>query len=688
MNIPDFSELYKNLVRSNWQEGENLYQKVLIPWQDKADQAMKHLKVYGNIEAKTWQCEGKKDLCDLYALSRVSDILLLPFQSGSHDIKCVPQISLQERSEFFIRLGMQPIEQATFHPFYHEVVEVVQSPDPSEPISLVEIIWPGFMLGSMMFCRAGVKVCGGTNYINKETAENSVLYFTYRRRNRPTKDLSMGWGSNSQWSTDFRRDYQDDLAFYYNVDGSDDILFPKPKDDPDPEEEEKRLRQAERIELLVNRCFVVTHELHHEPYSELLPTTAVEQWPYHDSYIEPKTTWSLTKHGKLTPEQEALIPMYREKWRKVTLSTEPIDISKATKAIAAFYHSMNIEFIVCDSPIEALNYLSSSLKQEDTPYLEVLHNRETTRTTQTRKIRGSNSSVTSSTQCHQRKKEVVYDKMSRFLAPLYQQLEIELCELLREQLNIQPSNPNRLLWNQLKSQLVSEMRIELDGEFKINFSYDILQIKCVHPESFISEISFCDFCISVLGCAHDRRVWNELQLLFKECGWIYLFKDFEDTALVCLRPLKLSYDSENRLHAEGEPAIQFADRFGVYMYHGVTLPRKYGEVHSSQWQTQWLLKEEDTELRQVLIEGIGYERLCQELPVIELDSWQEYTLLGIDNNYDYSDTIYLLRMTCPSTGRVSILWVSPDVNSAREAVYWASELGNQARGIGTTNSQR
>lgn len=36
---------------------------------------------------------------------------------------------------------------------------------------------------------------------------------------------------------------------------------------------------------------------------------------------------------KLTPEQAALIPIYREKWRKIALSTERIDKEKASQAL-------------------------------------------------------------------------------------------------------------------------------------------------------------------------------------------------------------------------------------------------------------------------------------------------------------------------------------------------------------------
>lgn len=41
--------------------------------------------------------------------------------------------------------------------------------------------------------------------------------------------------------------------------------------------------------------------------------------------------------SKLTPEQKALIPVYREKWRQIALSTERIDREKAAEALKDAY---------------------------------------------------------------------------------------------------------------------------------------------------------------------------------------------------------------------------------------------------------------------------------------------------------------------------------------------------------------
>ncbi|OUL24865.1 hypothetical protein [Nostoc sp. 106C] len=74
---------------------------------------------------------------------------------------------------------------------------------------------------------------------------------------------------------------------------------------------------------------------------------------------------------KLTPQQEALIPVYREKWQKIALSTERIDRKKAAEAVKAAYiaigkNAPNIIFY--ESPYVALKSIISDkldyLKQQ------------------------------------------------------------------------------------------------------------------------------------------------------------------------------------------------------------------------------------------------------------------------------------------------------------------------------------
>ena len=329
---------------------------------------------------------------------------------------------------------------------------------------------------------------------------------------------------------------------------------------------------------------------------------------------------------KLTPEQEDLIPVYWEKWRAIALSTEPIDRDRAADAVKkayTFIREKEPDIIFIYSPYMALNKvlpLKSELGSAKDRKLHLL---------------------------------------------IWEELENELCnelddELWSERESTREGQPESLMWNRIWD--------ELETQFDIVFSSSS-NLGCLEPELWVHDGYYFDICISILNCTHyTQEEWSLFQALVSNCGWIFAF---DKVCYVCDRPRILSFDSQQRLHAEGSPAIQFADGFSVYAYHGVSLPEKYGKVHPQQWRSEWLLSEDNAELRRVLIQGIGYDRICQELAAVELDSWQEYTLLKIDNNVDV-EAIYLLKMTCPSTGYVHILRVPPDVSSAREAICWVN----------------
>ncbi|MEH2467490.1 hypothetical protein [Nostoc sp.] len=72
---------------------------------------------------------------------------------------------------------------------------------------------------------------------------------------------------------------------------------------------------------------------------------------------------------KLTPEQEALIPVYRQKWRAIALSTERIDKEKAAEAVKAAYVAIDFDYeepeiFFQDSPYAACNWMLKRLFPE------------------------------------------------------------------------------------------------------------------------------------------------------------------------------------------------------------------------------------------------------------------------------------------------------------------------------------
>lgn len=249
--------------------GWTLYWHVLVPWLEMHAAEKCWIQAISERRGSPIPAVSTEESWELYALSRCFDLMTLNIRRG-----CVPgsnrsktSISAEELAQFASSLGLTCIDQPEYSPFYHEIVEVEQDIDDSCPVVLLSTFWPCLMLGEMMLIRSGVTIGAGRTHVRKEIVETSRLYWAWQRWNRPTMDLSHGWGSNSQWRTHFRRDYRIGSTLYFNVEGGNDLTDPEStRTDSNP------LSRDMRIELLINRCFVKSPE----PTGDL--------WPYDDTF--------------------------------------------------------------------------------------------------------------------------------------------------------------------------------------------------------------------------------------------------------------------------------------------------------------------------------------------------------------------------------------------------------------------
>src|SRR6476469_1426791 len=333
------------------------------------------------------------------------------------------------------------------------------------------------------------------------------------------------------------------------------------------------------------------------------------------------------------------------RFQRLTLSTRPIDAEKATEAIKVAYATIGLEepeIIICSSPRDA--------------YLQIFNLPK----------RDRSQNCSDEWDSNRLGEKLDWKWMSpsivrEFANPLVWKYELDSMTIESEA----DSTLSSLMYELADSYVRSERMM---GNVFPDHLFDLTSPET--PTTLFKEIYLTEWYISSLGVNVSQKakeILRSQKLLFEHCGWIFPFEKF---CAVCDRPRHLRFDSQHRLHAEGEPAIEFADGWNFYYYHGVRLPEEYGKVHPNQWQSQWLLAEENAELRRVLIQGIGYDRICQELSAEQIDSWQEYSLLKIDNAD--IEPIYLLKMTCPSTGFIHALRVPPNLTSAREAIRWAN----------------
>ena len=177
-------------------------------------------------------------------------------------------------------------------------------------------------------------------------------------------------------------------------------------------------------------------------------------------------------------------------------------------------------------------------------------------------------------------------------------------------------------------------------------------------------LSFYDFFNNekIADCFKLQGLWE----IAENSGW---FIPFENIVIVSPRPYsiktRINERGNHELHADGEPSVYYCDDFKIYSNLGRTIPEKYGSIRMQNWESKWLLSEVNAELKMVLIKGIGYEKLCNDLEAKKLDSWREYELVQIPQ-IDV-EPIHLLKMTCPSTGHIHVGRVPPDCLKARHA---------------------
>jgi hypothetical protein len=254
-------------------------EEILLPWLDQHQAVIDELRSVGRPENHRVRVAPDRNyftvLQGLYVVSRLVDVLIAPHQPVNDDPALLAWWngrpwwhgelpSMSAWGSFCARIGATLIDESAFHPFFHEVVAVESAEDPDEPPSLVEQHWPGALMGSMLLVRAGVTVRAGANVMDPAVAARSCLYFSWFRRNRVVRDLSHGWGQNSQWGTDFRRDYIVDGQLHYNVDREGRQTLSA--EDLPPEQ---------RRELLRYR-----HSVHNDLGDDC--------WPYDEMFIEPR----------------------------------------------------------------------------------------------------------------------------------------------------------------------------------------------------------------------------------------------------------------------------------------------------------------------------------------------------------------------------------------------------------------
>ena len=213
---------------------------------------------------------------------------------------------------------------------------------------------------------------------------------------------------------------------------------------------------------------------------------------------------------QLTPEQEALIPVYREKWQKIARSTERIDQEKAREAIREIYvfcGKKEPKILFFDSPHAALELVLSKIgisfwsNEIGRPLSEKIE--ACTKTTVEMQIR----------------------------MELDAKLGTDFIKTLREAFNVW--NPLEGLIGGISHPSTIQRDLDQPGTLKCKFFHSKF-CNYLSSEEQAYTISFYDFCISVLNCNYcPKSSWSVFQKIADSLYWIF---PCENICFTCDRP--------------------------------------------------------------------------------------------------------------------------------------------------------
>ena len=120
-------------------------------------------------------------------------------------------------------------------------------------------------------------------------------------------------------------------------------------------------------------------------------------------------------------------------------------------------------------------------------------------------------------------------------------------------------------------------------------------------------IAFLSFFRTIVKLDIDYSQWQHYEIA-GHAGPRCIHKEF---CMISERPIVLKVDSENRPHCDDGPFCQWSDGAALFAVHGVRVPA-WLILYPDRLTAEAIEKEENAEVRRVMIERLGYERYILE----------------------------------------------------------------------------
>jgi hypothetical protein len=167
--------------------------------------------------------------------------------------------------------------------------------------------------------------------------------------------------------------------------------------------------------------------------------------------------------------------------------------------------------------------------------------------------------------------------------------------------------------------------------------------------------------------------------LVHSCGGFVLR---ERLALLGERHELLAQDDDGRLHRVDGPAAAWPDGFAIHAWHGARVPREVIEDPDA-LDPRAVVVEPNVEVRRVMIERLGHERLIRGLALEPIAEDETGRLWRVEQPPD--EPLVLVEVENATlerdgTRKSYFLRVPPDLQTARDAVAWTFDTTPDAYG--------
>ena len=277
---------------------------------------------------------------------------------------------------------------------------------------------------------------------------------------------------------------------------------------------------------------------------------------------------------ELTPEQEALFPLFLEEWMGVNTDTEPADRPRAEAAITALYREAGFappRFVWSDSPLGAHEAMNERLPGGEAGNTLQHELREYTKSRIFKSLDPSGSQKPA--------KWFLEDLQNRAETPMYDQM-------------------GRAFPWEIENLLCGELR----GKYWRPFFY--------HPwgQQEASWIAVYRFFLT-LGIVYEGKglqllhLWEEV---VRSCFWWW---PFQETCFVSDRPRRMKLDPTFRFHCPDDSVMAFRDGWEIHAWRGMVVPR---EIVMEPVTLKTIGASTNIEHQRVMIERYGLERFIED----------------------------------------------------------------------------